>query len=155
MKKTLTLELEGGGRKEFDLDLITEYGACCEVVTVPPIAGVSDQPTVRPGKRHCFVKVKPVNDTFYITKESLESIYALKQSQLKSLAQWPRKPMKRKYKYKYHVVLEFEDNDEKFTVVKYFGIHKQWWHYEVLDEMELSFRKKAGFKVVRHRKRNS
>lgn len=153
MKKTLTLELEGGGRKEFDLDAITEYGACCEVVTVPPIAGVSDLPTVRPGKRHCFVKVKPVNDTFYITKEALESIYALKQSLLKSVTQWQRKPMKRKHKY--HVVLEFEDNGEKFTVVKYFGIHKQWWHYEVLDEMELSFRKKAGFKVVRHRKRNS
>ena len=153
MKKTLTLELEGGGRKELDLDLITEYGSCCEIVTVPPIVGVSDLPTVRPGKRHCFVKVKPVNDTFYITKEALESIYALKQSLLKSVTQWPRKPMKRKYKY--HVVLEFEDNGEKFTVVKYFGIHKQWWHYEVLDEMELSFRKKAGFKVVRHRKKNS
>lgn len=41
--------------------------------------------------------------------------------------------------YKYHVVMTFEDRGEVFVVVKYYGKHKRWWHYEVwsLFEFEL------------------
>ena len=44
--------------------------------------------------------------------------------------------------YKYHIVLSFEDNGERFYVVKYYGKYKQWWHYEVITENELQWRTK-------------
>lgn len=52
---------------------------------------------------------------------------------------------------KYHIVLEFEDNGETFTVVKYYGVYKQWWHYEVWNKYDLEFHREHD-KVVRHRK---
>lgn len=55
--------------------------------------------------------------------------------------------------YKYHFVLEFEDNGERFYVVKYYGIHKQWWHYEIWSELTMSLNKKSGYKIVKHKKR--
>ena len=39
--------------------------------------------------------------------------------------------------YLYHLVLTFEDNGEKMHIVKYYGKHKQWWHYEVWSDWEL------------------
>lgn len=33
--------------------------------------------------------------------------------------------------YKYHIVLEFEDNGNKYIVFKYYGRYKQWWHYQI------------------------
>lgn len=36
-------------------------------------------------------------------------------------------------KQKYHVVTQFTDCDNLIYVVKYYGHHKQWWHYKVLD----------------------
>ena len=53
--------------------------------------------------------------------------------------------------YKYHIVLSFEDNGETFYVVKYFGKHKQWWHYEIWDSWTMDFNKSKGWKIVRHR----
>ena len=37
--------------------------------------------------------------------------------------------------YLYHVVLSFQDsgNEDTMYVVKYYGKHKQWWHYEVIS----------------------
>ena len=43
---------------------------------------------------------------------------------------------------KYHIVLSFEDNGKLFFVVKFYGIYKQWWHYEVITEDELKYRTK-------------
>ncbi len=45
-----------------------------------------------------------------------------------------------KDKRKYHVV-EIIKEPETQVVVKYFGINKKWWHYEIesLYGMELSF----------------
>lgn len=54
--------------------------------------------------------------------------------------------------YKYHLVLTFEDNGEIFYVVKYYGIHKQWWHYEIWDSWTMSFNKERGYRIVKHRK---
>jgi len=34
---------------------------------------------------------------------------------------------------KYHVVAVVVDGDELIYVLKYFGLHKQWWHYEVME----------------------
>lgn len=36
--------------------------------------------------------------------------------------------------YLYHVVLSFQDSETEdiMYVVKYYGKHKQWWHYEVV-----------------------
>ena len=38
--------------------------------------------------------------------------------------------------YLYHVVLPFEDNGEQLYVMKYYGKHKQWWHYEIWSAAE-------------------
>lgn len=53
--------------------------------------------------------------------------------------------------YKYHLVLSFEDRGEIFYVVRYYGIHKQWWHYEVWDSRTMAFNKELGYKIVKHR----
>lgn len=37
---------------------------------------------------------------------------------------------------KYHRVLTFEDNGGTFHVVKFFGKYKQWWHYEIMSDLE-------------------
>ena len=38
---------------------------------------------------------------------------------------------------KYHYVTSFEDGGDTLHVVKYFGKHKQWWHYEVWRDVVL------------------
>ncbi len=35
--------------------------------------------------------------------------------------------------YKYHVVNIFLDQDLWLIVFKYYGKHKQWWHYEIKE----------------------
>ena len=55
--------------------------------------------------------------------------------------------------YKYHLILSFEDNGKVFYVVKYYGIHKQWWHYEIWDEWTMNYNKTLGYKVVKHRRK--
>lgn len=42
--------------------------------------------------------------------------------------------------YKFHYVMSFEDNGEIMHIVKYFGKHFQWWHYEVITHFELRYR---------------
>jgi len=59
--------------------------------------------------------------------------------------------IKRPRDYKYHIVLSFEDNGETFYVVKYYGIHKQWWHYEIWDSWTMDNNISRGWKIVRHR----
>ena len=53
--------------------------------------------------------------------------------------------------YKYHLVLSFEDQGKTYYVVRYYGLHKQWWHYEIWDEWTMAFNKKSGYKIVKHR----
>lgn len=53
--------------------------------------------------------------------------------------------------YKYHLVLSFEDQGETYYVVRYYGIHKQWWHYEVWDSWTMAFNKERGYRIVKHR----
>ena len=57
--------------------------------------------------------------------------------------------------YKYHLILSFEDNGKVFYVVKYYGIHKQWWHYEIWDEWTMNYNKTHGYKVVKHRRKRN
>lgn len=35
---------------------------------------------------------------------------------------------------KYHIVKVLNEPCGKLYVVKYFGIHKRWWHYEILSQ---------------------
>jgi len=51
-------------------------------------------------------------------------------------------------KYKYHIVLSFVDNAQTFYVVKYFGIHKQWWHYEIWNKYDLASYTQRGYNIV-------
>ncbi len=60
------------------------------------------------------------------------------------------KPTRKARDYKYHIVLEFNDNGDTFYVVKYYGIHKQWWHYEIWDSWTMAFNKERGYKIVEH-----
>ena len=62
----------------------------------------------------------------------------------------PRRSI-RPYEYKYHLVLSFEDKGEIFYVVRYYGIYKQWWHYEIWGSWTMAFNKKNGYKIVKHR----
>jgi len=41
----------------------------------------------------------------------------------------------------YHVVAILEEKPDAQVVYKYFGIHKQWWHYEIksMDDMITHF----------------
>ena len=57
----------------------------------------------------------------------------------------------RDYDYKYHLVLSFEDQGETYYVVRYYGKHKQWWHYEIWDSRTMAFNKENGYKIVKHR----
>ena len=43
---------------------------------------------------------------------------------------------------KYHVMFHFRDEqtDNFLYVVKYYGKHQQWWHYEVWDAFEYDLR---------------
>ena len=45
----------------------------------------------------------------------------------------------------YHIVNIFEDNGETFIVFKYFGKHKQWWHYELKSQHRMDFGFHVGF----------
>jgi hypothetical protein len=42
--------------------------------------------------------------------------------------------------YKYHVINIFKDNDSNIIVFKYYGKHKQWWHYEVIELWKFNMR---------------
>lgn len=43
--------------------------------------------------------------------------------------------------YLYHVMLSFQDSETEdiMYVVKYYGKHKQWWHYEVISATMLNY----------------
>ena len=38
----------------------------------------------------------------------------------------------KQYLYKYHLVAIVDDKPDKQIVFKYYGRHKQWWHYEIV-----------------------
>ena len=61
--------------------------------------------------------------------------------------------MKIKTEYKYHIVLSFDDNGDTYYVVKYYGIYKQWWHYEIWSSLEMRLKKERGFKIVEPKKK--
>ncbi len=37
----------------------------------------------------------------------------------------------RNYRIKYHVLAVLDDEPETQVVLKYYGNHKQWWHYKI------------------------
>jgi len=43
--------------------------------------------------------------------------------------------------YKYHVVKSFLDvgTNEYIYVVRYYGKHKQWWHYEIWNAIQYDY----------------
>ena len=43
----------------------------------------------------------------------------------------------RRYKYKIHICSIIDNN---MVVYKFYGKHKQWWHYDILDKFELTWR---------------
>lgn len=53
--------------------------------------------------------------------------------------------------YLQHVVSVFEHRGRTVVVVAYFGLHKQWWHYEVIRSIDTAFDRYAL--VPRARKR--
>ena len=54
----------------------------------------------------------------------------------------------RKKGYKYHVVRTFVDDGEKMCIVKYYGKHLQWWHYEIMTDEECE-----SWKTKEHQKK--
>lgn len=44
--------------------------------------------------------------------------------------------------YKYHVI--HNDEKEKIIIVKYFGKHKRWWHYEIWSYLHVNIFNKNG-----------
>ena len=43
--------------------------------------------------------------------------------------------------YKYHIVKSFYDEgtNEYIYVTRYYGKHKQWWHYEIWDAIRYDY----------------
>lgn len=39
-----------------------------------------------------------------------------------------------------HVVSVFRHDQKQIAVVAFYGIHKQWWHYEVVRALEASWK---------------
>ena len=74
---TVTVELEDGGEKEVAIWLIEEYGALCNPVK-DPFNSTWDWPAYKPGPVHYFIKLRPYGDIVFITKESAETIFQLK-----------------------------------------------------------------------------
>lgn len=52
---------------------------------------------------------------------------------------------------KHHVVAVCKDGDNLIYVLKYFGIHKRWWHYEVMEHWRLEL--KLDYHLVKDIKR--
>ena len=78
MKNTIKIQLESGAEKDVPLDIITEYGMVCDIRELPPVAPYRDIfPKFVAGKKHCYIKIAPFNDTIYITKASIEKVYEL------------------------------------------------------------------------------
>lgn len=77
---TITLQLESGGRRDIDIDLITEYGREAPLVVIPPMPA-HGQPfeQYRSGKPFCYIKVKPINDMLIITRASLDEVHKSKE----------------------------------------------------------------------------
>lgn len=73
---TITIQLESGGRRDIDIDLISEYGREAPLFEIPPMLGGNGWPTCRSGKPYCFVKVRPFNEMFIITERSLDEVHA-------------------------------------------------------------------------------
>ena len=69
----IKIQLESGAEKEIELDLITERGSICDVRELPPISP-DPFPKFVPSTKHCYIKVRPFNDTIYITPASLEEV---------------------------------------------------------------------------------
>ena len=44
---------------------------------------------------------------------------------------------------KYHIVKIFTDGSKELCVYKFYGIHKQWWHYRIEQTKFM----KNGFKI--------
>lgn len=79
---TITIQLESGGRRDIDIDLIAEYGMEAPLVVIPPMPAFG-QPfeQYRSGKPFCYIKVKPFNDILIITRDSLEEVHKLKEEE--------------------------------------------------------------------------
>lgn len=59
--------------------------------------------------------------------------------------------------YKYHVVAIVKDEhgnrDEVLYILKYYGKRKQWWHYEVWEEIVYKLREESNMLKHYERKR--
>lgn len=52
---------------------------------------------------------------------------------------------------KHHVVASIMDGDKLIYVLKYFGIHRRYWHYEVMEHWRLEM--KLDYDIVTKIKR--
>ena len=77
----IKIQLESGGEKEIDLYEINEYGVCCDVIEIPPMAPYDQPfPEYRSGRPYCFIKVGPFNDVLIITRASLDEVHKRKEA---------------------------------------------------------------------------
>ncbi len=56
--------------------------------------------------------------------------------------------------YKYHIVNIFKDNDLWLIVFKYYGKHKQWWHYELKELWNFNSWVEGGLYLLNKKDKN-
>lgn len=83
-QETITVTLNSGRERQIDLAAVTEYGREAPLVTIPPMPGGNGWPTYRSGKPYCYVKVRPFNEMFIITPQSLLDVHAAMQRREKA-----------------------------------------------------------------------
>lgn len=54
--------------------------------------------------------------------------------------------------YKYHVVSIINDGKRKLIVFRYYGKHKQWWHYEIMELWHIENMFEAGLWKLKRNK---
>lgn len=55
--------------------------------------------------------------------------------------------------YKYHVVAILQNEPIPQVVLKHFGRHKQWWHYEVESEEGMQYAFEIGLYYFKNHKK--
>ena len=55
------------------------------------------------------------------------------------------------YNYKYHIVAILDEEPEKMIVYKYYGDHKQWWHYEIKSLYSMNLWFESGLYFIKEK----
>lgn len=80
---TITVQLSKGGERTIEAYEIMEFGAYADTVEIlPSVYGEFPHRRYRVGKKHYYVKLRPLGDIIEVTPESLERVYKAREEGL-------------------------------------------------------------------------